>query len=110
MPDRLAISETADRLAVFEDVGHDIKLWETFDEPAPRLLNRSEIELAESAAEGDQLRIRELLAAKQQHEMIQPCTVDRRECLICQPAQIHAADFGPEPTAGREDPRHAVRR
>jgi hypothetical protein len=36
--------------------------------------------------------------------------MDRGECLVCQPAQIDTADFGPESTARQNDHRFVSRR
>ena len=79
MPNRLAIAEAADRLAVFDDIGDDVEFRHALDEPASGFLDGSKIEFAEAAAEGDQLSVGKLLAAKQQHRIIQPSEVDRGE-------------------------------
>ena len=105
MPNRLAVPEAADRLAVFQNVGDDVKFGHALDETAPGLLDGSKVEFAESAAEGDQLGIGQLLAAKQQDQVIQPGAADRGECRLAQLPQIYPANFSSESAARRNDKR-----
>jgi hypothetical protein len=42
--------------------------------------------------------------------MTQPSAMDRAECGISEPSQIHTADFRPESAAGGKNRRYAVRR
>ena len=57
------------------------------------LLDGRRIEIAEAAAEREQIVIGEMLTAKQQHRMAIPRLLDLRELRIAQPAQIDVRDF-----------------
>src|ERR1700744_204349 len=103
MPNGLTIAETPDRLAVLQNIGHDVELGQASDEASSRLLNRRDIQFAKSTAERDQLRIRQSLPAKKQHEVGEPCAVDHREGAFIQCADIDAADFRCESAAAGYD-------
>ena len=74
-----------------------------FDEAAPVLLDRCQIEIAEPAAEPDQVIVIQVLAAEQHDEMIEPGAVDRREGAVVDPAKIDAAYLGGQCRAGGDD-------
>ncbi len=57
MPDRLAGAEAADRLAVHHHVGDDVDFRQAFDEAPAGFLDRRPVEVAEAAAERDQVLV-----------------------------------------------------
>ncbi len=57
VPHRFAVAQAADRLAVHLDVGDDVDLRQAFDETAAVLLDRRPVEIAEAAAERDQILV-----------------------------------------------------
>ena len=59
VPHRFAVAEAADRLAVHLDVGDDVDLRQPLDEAAAGLLDRRPVEIAEAAAERDQVLVAE---------------------------------------------------
>src|SRR5262249_52545104 len=94
-----AVGQGADRLAVLADVGdhHDagqqlrIALGKVFRWP------RQLAELAEIAGRADQVLLRQLLAGKDDDEMIEPSIVDGADSVLVRLfAQIEAADFSPD--------------
>ena len=94
VPYRLAGAEAADGDAVFDDVGHDVDLRMTFDKPTSVLLNRRLIEDAEAAAEGDQIGVAEVLIAKQDHRMVEPCLIELCERRVIDRPEIDTVNFG----------------
>ena len=66
------------------------------DEPLPVLLHRREIEPAEPPAERDQLFIRQLLPAEQQHGMPEPGAVNAVERQVVNAPKINAVNLGAE--------------
>src|SRR5688572_23425185 len=69
------------------------------ERPAERIWPRR-VELAEVAAEGEHLRVGELLAAEADHQVLQPGFADFSERRCGQrPGEIKAADFGAERAA-----------
>jgi hypothetical protein len=81
VPDRLAVAQAADRHAVFLDVGDDVHLRMIGEERPAQRVGAGRVELAEVAAEGEHLRVGELLAPPAQHEVLQPRRADARENL-----------------------------
>src|SRR5947199_10795041 len=69
--------------------------------PPPRFLHRRPIEVPEAAAEPDEVIVRELLAAKEHHEMIEPYAMDRCEIVRREVPQVHALDLRSQRFAGR---------
>ena len=67
-------------------------LRHAFDETPAVLLDRRPVELAEPAAEGDQLRIAERLVADEHHRMRVPSLDQLRELRGIEGPQIDAAD------------------
>jgi hypothetical protein len=66
-------------------------------ERAPERVGPRRIKLAEVAAEGEELRIGELLAAEAQHHVLEPRGTDlRAELRRDRLREIDAADFGAE--------------
>jgi len=63
MPDRLAVAEIAHRLAVLDHVGDDVELRMRFVEGFTVGIGPGRIELSEILAEGNELRVREILSA-----------------------------------------------
>ena len=96
MPHRLARAEAADRHAVLDDVRDDVDLRVAFDEPPAVLLHGRLVEIAEAAAECDQIVVAQLLIANEQHLMVEPRAMDRREAAVVERAQVDAGDFGAE--------------
>ncbi len=64
-----------------------------FDEAAARLLNWRPIEFTEAAAECDQVFDGELLATKQDDQMIQPGAVDFVEVLDRSGSSVRRSEF-----------------
>src|SRR5207245_4544686 len=97
VPDRLAVAQAADRCAAHLDVGDHVHFRMLGQEGLAVGIRPRRIELAEELAEREQLRIGEPLAAKAQHEMIEPGPADLRESLRGdRPRQVYAAHFGAE--------------
>ena len=94
MPDRLAIAEIADRLAVLDDVGDDVELRVLLEERLAVGVGPGRIELSEISAEGDELRIREVLPMEHDDKPLAPRILDRRDIVARQRLRkIDAADF-----------------
>ena len=72
VPDRLAVAQPADRHAVLLDVGDHVHLGMVGKERAPQRVRPRRVELAEVAAEREQLRIGEALAADSDHHVLEP--------------------------------------
>jgi hypothetical protein len=66
-------------------------------------LDRRQIQIAKPPAEGDQLIIAEMQAAKQQDQVIEPSTMDRRGGAFVDVTQIDAAHFGAQGAARWND-------
>ncbi len=96
VPDGLTGTEAADGHAVFDNVRDNVDFGMPFDEPAAVLLNGRLVECAESAAEGDQVRVTELLVAEQQDGMLEPGPIDLRKHPIVDRSQIDAAHLSAE--------------
>src|ERR1700716_1981810 len=77
MPHRLTVAEISDRLAVFDDVRDDIQLWVFLVERLAVGIRPRWIELSEVLTEGDELRVRELLAMEDDDEPLAPYVFDR---------------------------------
>jgi sodium-dependent dicarboxylate transporter 2/3/5 len=103
VPHGLAGTEAADGDAVFDDVRDDVDLRMTVYEPTAILLDGRVVERAESAAEGDQIVVSELLVAKQQDRVIEPRPIDLGEQGIVDRAEVNAADFCAECRSGRNN-------
>src|SRR5436190_23132215 len=101
MPDSLAVTQTADGLAVHTHVGDDVDLRQPLDEAAPALLHGCPVEIAKPAAECDQVLITEGLVAEQQHRMIVPRLHDARECARIRGSEIDATHGRAERGTGR---------
>jgi hypothetical protein len=54
------------------------------------------VEVAEAAAEGHQILVGQLLIPEEQHLIIEPRPMDRRERLVVERTQIDALDVRPE--------------
>jgi hypothetical protein len=97
VPDGLAGAEAADRLAVrAEHVGDDVDFRMAGDEALAVLLHRREVEIAEAAAEGDEVGVGETLAAEEQDGMGEPGGVERGESGIVEIAEVDPGHFHPE--------------
>src|SRR5881397_1552103 len=72
MPDRLAVPEPAERDAGFDDVRDHVHLRMLRQEGLAVGIGPRRIELAEQLAELEHLRIRQLLAAEADHEIVEP--------------------------------------
>jgi hypothetical protein len=101
MPHGLTGAEAADRLAVHGDVGHDVDLGQPVDEAPARLLNRRPVEVAEAAAECDEILIAERLAADQKDLMVVPGSLERREPRRVEIFQVDVPYLGAERGSGR---------
>ena len=88
VPHSLTGTEATDGDTVFDHVRNDINLGMALDEPAAVFLDRCLIERSEAAAEGDQIRVAELLTAKQQHRVLEPRAIDLREHLVVYRSEI----------------------
>ena len=100
MPDRFAVAEATDGLAVHLDVGDDVNLRQALDEPAPGLLDGRPVEIAQAVAERDQFMVGEPLIAHQHHGVIVPGLHDARERRFVKTPEVDAPDFGAERGAG----------
>ncbi len=67
---------------VFNHVGDHVDFRMPFDEAAAGLLYGRPIEFTETAAECDEIVVGELLAAKQDDQVIEPGAVDDGEVLV----------------------------
>jgi hypothetical protein len=103
MPDGFAGSQAADRFAVHHHIGHDIDLGQAFDEPAARFLHRRPVEIAEAAAEADQVLVAQRLAAHQDHLMLVPGALERGKLRLVERFQVDAPQLGAKRGAGRND-------
>ena len=64
--------------------------------------HRMALQLAEMAAEGDVRLVADVLAAEEDHLVLQERRADRRDLVRAQrPRQVDAADLGPQHRAGR---------
>ena len=88
VPHGLTGTEVADGDTVFDHVRDDVNLRMALDEPAAVFLDRRLIERSEPTAEGDQIGIAELLVAKQQHRVLEPCAIGLREHRVVYRPQI----------------------
>ena len=66
------------------------------DEPLPGFLHGRFVEAAEPAAEGHQILVGQLLIPEEQHLIIEPRAMDRREGSGVERAQIDTLDRRPE--------------
>jgi len=103
VPHGLTGAKAADSNAVFDHVRDDVNLGMTFDESPAVFLDRSVVERAESATEGDQVVITELLVAKQQHRVVEPRAMDLGERRVINRSEVDAADFRAESRSGRNN-------
>jgi hypothetical protein len=95
VPDRLAVAQAADRHAAFLDVGDHVHFRMVGEERPAERIGSGRIELAEIAAEGEHLRVGKLLAAKAQHEVLEPCRANLREHVGGDRlGEIETADLG----------------
>ncbi len=102
MPHCFTVAEAADRLAVHLDVGDDIDFRHAFDETTTVLLDRREVEIAESAAEGDQVVVGEGLVAEQHNGIAVPGFRHAGETDVVEGSQIARLDLNAEHRAGRD--------
>jgi hypothetical protein len=102
VPHQRGIAETADRDAVIDHVGDDIDLRVAVDETPAVLLDRRRIEGAEAAIEGEQI-VAEALAAKQEHQVIEPGAMDRGEAGLVEFAQIDPVHLRRQRMAARDE-------
>ena len=102
VPDRFAVAEAADRLAVHLDVGDDVDLRQALDEAAAGLLDRRPVEIAEAAAEGDQLLVAQRLAADQHHRMLVPGVHQASERRVVEVPEIDAPHLRAERCTRRD--------
>ncbi len=111
MPERLAVTEATDRLAVFDDVRDDRDLRRGVAAPAfvlgsdtVLLLDQRcgrELELPELASERHVLFVAQRLLAKPHNEIVEPGAADRVALEQGKrTANVNATDVGAEP--GRE--------
>ena len=66
------------------------------DEALAVFLHWREVEIAEAAAEGDEVGVGESLAAEEQDRVIEPGGVERGEGGIVEIAEVDPGHFGPE--------------
>ena len=93
VPHRFARAEAADRNTVLDHVRDDVDFRMPVDEASPVLLDRREVQLAEPAAERDQVIVAQRLSAEQQHQMIQPGAMDRGKFAVVDATQIDPANL-----------------
>jgi hypothetical protein len=74
-----------------------------FDRSPSVLLHGRQIQIAEAAAECDQVAIAQLRMPHEQHLMVEPGTVDRVECRGVDGTQVDAADLGADAPADLPD-------
>src|SRR5205814_7233997 len=79
MPDRLAVAESADGNVAFLHVRDDVDLGKLREERLAVRIRPGWIELAEAAAEREELRVGEALAAETQHQELVPRFLYRGE-------------------------------
>jgi hypothetical protein len=89
------VAQAADRHAAFLDVGDHVHLGMVGEERPAERVRPGRIELAEVAAEREDLRVGELLVPEAQHEMLEPRGADLSENLRRdRPRGIDAGDLG----------------
>ena len=94
VPHRLAVAEIADRLAVLDHVGDDVELRMLLEKWLAIGIGPGRIELAEVLAEGDQLRVRKLLAVHDDDQPLPPCGLDGIDVGLRQrPGDVDAGYF-----------------
>src|SRR5207244_4220126 len=92
-----AVAEVADRLAVFDDIGNDVKLRMLLVERLAVRIWAGGIELAEILAKGNELRVRKLLPVENDHKPFVPYIFNGPDIVLRhRRRQIDAADFGAE--------------
>ena len=94
MPHGLACAEAADRLAVHLHIRDDIDFREALDEAPAILLHWRPVEIAEAAAEGDQILVGQVLSADQQYGMSVEGAKHGGEGRVVQLPEIDIADLG----------------
>ena len=72
-------------------------------ETAAGFLNRRPVEISKAAAKRDELVVGKLLAAKPDHQVIQPGAVDNGEVLAGDALQVYVLNIRPESRARRDD-------
>src|SRR6202040_817908 len=72
------------------------------DEAPSGFLNRRPVELAETTRKRDQFVVSKVLAAEQQHQMVEPVLVDRCEGRSIDGAKVGAANLGAQRGPGRQ--------
>src|SRR5277367_1058826 len=79
MPNGFAVAEIADRLAVLDHVGNDVEFGMFLIEGLAVRIWARRIELTEIPAEGDKLRIREILPVKNHDKPLAPSGFDAND-------------------------------
>ena len=102
MPDRLAITEAANRHAVLLHIRDHHDLRQSVHRLQTVLLGRH-IELAEEAAEGHHFRVTDLLVTEQQHKVVYQGLADSAVGDVIHIRQVHALDLGADRAVDRHD-------
>src|SRR4029077_17192162 len=76
MPHGFAVAEIAHRLSVLDHVGDDVEFRIRLVERLDVRIRSGPRELAEVSAEGNELRIREVLAVENDDQPLTPCGAD----------------------------------
>ncbi len=98
MPHHFGIAQHTDRFTVLGDIGHDDDFRMRARFFLAGFCQRREIELTQAPAEGQQVRITQLLAADADHQVVEQGLVDLLKRSLIQPAHVAAGHFG---TQGR---------
>jgi hypothetical protein len=97
VPDRFAVAQPADRHAAFLDVRDHVHFRMVGEERPAERVGAGRIELAEVPAEGEHLRVGELLAPEAQHQVLEPRGADLGEDFRDDRLRkVQAADFSAE--------------
>src|SRR5205085_7421857 len=100
--------EAAYGYAVFHDVRDHVDFRMPLDKAPPGLLHRSLVEIAEAAAEGDQIVVGQRLLPEEQHLMIEPRPVHESKRVVVELAQVETLDLRSERGARGPDGQEAA--
>src|SRR5258707_7810196 len=106
MENHLPVREGADRFTVLADVGDQHDARQQARIALGKILRRPGqfTQLAKIPGHADQVFLRQVLAGKDDDEVIEPGLVNGADDVVVGPfAQIEAADFGPDMRAQRND-------
>src|SRR5277367_5114850 len=104
MPGRLARTQATDRSAIFDDVRDYIDFRIAFNETASGFLDRCPIQIAEAAAEGNEIVMSEPLVPESDHQVFQPDAMNLAERRVIQVFQFDVLDLRAEGCPARYHP------